>query len=211
MSNGVHTDEQAPRVIELTLPAPIPERWLRTDPPYEFTRDELLAIVRSAGFDISEHQLRSWVSYGVLPRPDRRLPAGATDGVARALYPRHVSHLLLYLLQDAKDGAQLAELKIKAAEYREILKGEDANPNPRSMPFANQPVTIRVNQTTGGLKVTDTIRWARGMRGLQRAVWKYAERLMERKNTVVKRATLLLENEDGSEIRIPVDLPPSKG
>ncbi len=62
------------------------------------TRAELLTELRRLGYGMTDRQLRDWVTDGILPRPERRLPPGATDGIARAVYPEWMIGVISDLL-----------------------------------------------------------------------------------------------------------------
>ncbi len=82
-------------------------RW-RRQKPYLLTRDELLSELAAAGADVTPRQLRDWSSEaGVLPRPVRQKPPGATTGGARALYPL----VALYLALDVARGLSIADAR----------------------------------------------------------------------------------------------------
>jgi hypothetical protein len=64
-------------------------RWVAAGPPYLLTRDELVDELQKRRLNVTDRQIRSWVSYGLLPKPILRVPLGAPTGrgQVRALYP----------------------------------------------------------------------------------------------------------------------------
>lgn len=108
-------------------------RWLRAGPPYWLTRDELIAEMAARGFVVGEPQLRAWVSRGILPKPERRVPPLAEERLPRALYPAHFIPALGALLGFAQQGESLAEIKQRAPEVFDHWRhqvGEGAPPPP---------------------------------------------------------------------------------
>ena len=84
-------------------------RWKAAGPPYLLTRDELLSELHKLGYQMSDRQIRDWVTDKIIPRPTHRLPPGATDGIARALYPAWLLVVITKLLQEIDRGASRAE------------------------------------------------------------------------------------------------------
>jgi hypothetical protein len=105
-------------------------RWWTAGPPYLLTRDELLDELHKRGLYISERQIRSWVSYGLLPKPIRRVPSGATDGVARALYPLWIIGVigeLYFSTHNVQPKKTLQWLKKHTQKRIQRWEGQDAS------------------------------------------------------------------------------------
>lgn len=83
-------------------------RWRRAGPPYHLTRAELLDELRRRGYTITAQTLQKWARAGLIPRPARRRPPGATDGVARAMYAAALLPVLERLLRESGPGLPLA-------------------------------------------------------------------------------------------------------
>src|SRR4051812_9758448 len=69
-----------------------PPRWraaLLAGEPCEYTNDELIAEINAAFAApvLTPRRLRNWTELGLVPKPARRVPPAAADGVPRALYP----------------------------------------------------------------------------------------------------------------------------
>ena len=190
---------ESPEPVATFMALPPPPRWDVSGPPYQFTREELIDILKTAGYELSERQLRSWATYGLIPRPERRLPPGATDGIARAVYPKYVVPLLQTLLQFARDGASMAELKAQAPKYERMFSrgagADDMSPELGT----NPPIAY---MTTAGKQVTPVHTWKRGLRGIERAIETYATRFEEQNGVKLSRATLTLHTQDGHEFTI---------
>ncbi len=64
-------------------------RWYTAGAPYLLTRQELVDELQKRQMPVTARRVQSWVTYGLLPKPIRRLPAGykAARGQVRALYP----------------------------------------------------------------------------------------------------------------------------
>ena len=111
----------AAEVADEQTPEP---RWLAAGPPYEFTRGELLDLLRIIGHPMTKRRLQSWADYGLLPPPTRRaVPPGAPDGVARALYPVWVVGLVAELSRLSEQNQTVAEMQAALPDIREGLEG----------------------------------------------------------------------------------------
>jgi hypothetical protein len=96
-------------------------RWraaLLAGEPCEYTNDELLAELNdpAAAPVLTPRRLRNWTELGLVPKPTRRVPPQAADGVPRALYPWWTVHVLADLLAERARGTKLARLQATAAE-----------------------------------------------------------------------------------------------
>jgi len=96
-------------------------RWraaLLAGEPHELTTDELLAEFNRdfATPTLTARQLRQWTEFGLVPKPRRRVPPQASDGVVRALYPWWTVHVVAELLGERSRGTKLAALRATAAE-----------------------------------------------------------------------------------------------
>ena len=102
-------------------------RWRQAGPPYLLTRDELVEELARRGYATSERQIVSWVSYGILPKSERKVPKLAGDRLPRALYPAYLIPALQELLHHAGQNATIAQLREMApailATWRERLGG----------------------------------------------------------------------------------------
>jgi hypothetical protein len=193
------TMSENPKPTATFTALPEPPRWRMSGPPYQFTREELINILKTAGYELSERQLRSWATAGLIPHPERRLPPGATDGIARALYPKYVVPLLQVLLQFARDGATMAELKALAPEYERMFKRGEGGDDMSPILGTNPPISY---VTTTGKQVRRVHTWRRGLRGIERAIETYATRFEEQNGVKLSGATLTLRTEDGQEVTI---------
>ncbi len=175
---------------------PNPPRWDISGPPYRYTREELLDILKTAGYELSDRQLRSWAAQGLIPRPERRLPPGATDGVARAIYPKYTLAVLLSLLQHARDGATIGELKALAPKYEDLFRSQ---PEDEPSSISNPPI-VHISASRG--RIAQPLTWKRGNRALERAITSYAEQYEKRRGVALTEAVLTLRTADGEEVNI---------
>lgn len=154
------------------------------------TREELVDNLRSVfKEEVTERQLRSWVSYGVIPAPVRRAPDGG--GRARALYPRWMLHVILGLMRAIAKGATIADLKTLSPNLIRRVQEE----------YISGSLFVRLDDEGVPVRL-DT---PRVPRGLQRALWLYADRYNSQINSIVQRITLTLHREDGREVEVPID------
>ncbi len=86
-------------------------RWKAVGEPYLLTRDELIEELANRQVRVTERQVRSWQSYGLIPKPIRRKPQGADDALPRALYPVWVVSLVADILGRIRNGATIDALK----------------------------------------------------------------------------------------------------
>ena len=59
------------------------------------TREQVHVELLRLGLNVSERTLRNWATRKRIPHPVRRLPPGATDGLARALFRREDMHAII--------------------------------------------------------------------------------------------------------------------
>ena len=177
-------------------------RWKRVGPPYELTRDEVVAFLREQGYIVTERQLQQWATRGILPTPPRKLPRGATDGVSRAVYPGYMATAIRDLLDEARQGRQLAALKEAAPRYiaaRQSQAGPEASPlAPVGAEYQSSWKVEATSAATG--TVTPRI-----SRALSREVLAYARRFAEKNGTRLKCATLVVEGEDGQRLSLTLN------
>ena len=204
-------------------------RWRRAGPPYELTRGEIVALLREQGYIVTERQLQVWATRGILPPPTRKLPRGATDGAPRAIYPGYMATAIRDLLDEARQGRQLAALKEAAPSYieaRRLQAGAEASP--LTPVRAERQVLWKVEATppsagaavahadgatapataasacmsaTGSLVATGTVT-PRISRALSREMLAYARRFAEKNGTRLKHAALMVEGEDGQRLSL---------
>jgi len=217
--------------VESTPTQPQP-RWKIAGAPYLLTRDELLQEVRSFGYDLSDRRVRDWVTQNIIPRPMRRLPAQATDGIARSLYPAFMVAVIKDLLEaELRDQVTtreaLRQMAPQRIQYWQARYGD--NPEVKEIPpststfsgGATIPIpisagtlvsappgstlsgTVPVPKSTGRLVASGTVSPGPARR-LQHAVWGYASRFAERNSSRVIEATLTLQTEDGTVVCIPI-------
>lgn len=155
-------------------------RWRVVGRPYLLTRDELLSELHDRGFKVSESQLRSWVTQGILPRPERRVPPYASERKARALYPLWIIGMIFGILEKMQFGYSLEDLKKNAPNLiaywqkrEDVLLSRSATQNIVSLPVSP------------GI-----------MRAVERAVWEYIDRLTASSGRRVRHVSLDLHFED---------------
>ena len=203
---AARADEQ----IKEQTPEP---RWLAAGPPYLLTRDELIAELAARGFATSPRQLQSWVSYGVLPKPARRVPALADARVPRALYPAWLIPVLEELLGLAHQNQTIAQLKDQAPAIIAHWREKDAVLLAGS---ASATASAPAATIAGALRPVGTSRSAswqvranpRVSRALQRAAWAYARALAAANERTVANLALVVQDEDGAELRVALPAPP---
>jgi hypothetical protein len=157
-------------------------RWKTAGEPYLLTRNELLTELREWVPGLTERQLCSWTSYGLLPPTTRNVPSGATDGVARALYPVWVIGLVRDLWKRTQ-GKQRTVEEIKS--IAPILWKQWAK---REHVFISDRVT----------REPDPILEERLSRAMQQAVADYTGYLAKTTGRLVTHATLDLYHEDAT-------------
>jgi hypothetical protein len=195
--------------VESTPTQPQP-RWKIAGAPYLLTRDELLQEVRSFGYDLSDRRVRDWVTQNIIPRPMHRLPAQATDGIARSLYPAFMIEVIKDLLEaELRDQVttrealrQMAPQRIQYWQARYGDNPEVKEITPSTSTFSGG-ATIQIPISAGTLVASATVSPAPARR-LQHAVWGYASRFAERNSSRVIEATLTLQTEDGTVVCIPI-------
>jgi hypothetical protein len=164
-------------------------RWKRAGPPYLLTRDEFFEELQNQrmNINISERQLRSWVSYGLLPRPVRRAPPGANDGVARALYPIWIMGLIFDVQYRLAMGQHIDDVKKYVPALTEVWQKREHLFLPRAPMESTeyQPLPPGI--------------WDAAMHGMERALWSYTSHLLEISEKRVAHAVLTLWFEDGSQ------------
>jgi hypothetical protein len=107
--------------------APTEPRWKTAGEPYLLTRDELIAELDQRGVRVTDRQLKSWATHGLLPPPIRRLPARATDGKPRALHPFWVIGFIPDLLGRLRAGHGIKKLvRYAQAQWDQWEKRESA-------------------------------------------------------------------------------------
>ncbi len=190
---------ESPEPIATFKASSMPPRWDVSGPPYQFTREELIDVLKSVGYEMSERQLRSWATAGLIPHPERRLPPGATDGVARAIYPKEVFNRLLWLLPLAADGVKIAELKeIVSKDNYSLLRADDENDQALSVVH----VSGMPHLSSSGRRTVRPLLWKRGMRALDRAINNYAEQYEKRRGVALTHATVIFRAANGEEVVI---------
>lgn len=157
-------------------------RWKAAGPPYLLTREELLAELRKRGIKASDRQIKSWVTYGLIPRPTRRAPPGAAERRAHALYPIWTVGLVVDLLARLRLGASIEELKSLAPQLSAVWEERDYIFVTPATP--EQPENAAVRQ--------------RVMGQLSFAVEQYTEYVTKVYGRFVVHAQLVLFFEDGT-------------
>ncbi len=161
------------------------------------TREQLLTMLGHVyGHEMSERQLRSWAAYGILPPPIRQRPPGKAQGKARALYPLYMVRVLNDLLDEALDGATIAELKERAP----AIIARHAAPRP-----ANNGSTLPPEDQAS---TAEERRRLRVPLALRRAAWDYAERYRAQDGQPIAVADVEQRAENGAEWRVSLR-PPS--
>ncbi len=215
-----------------SAPGETEPRWKMAGPPYLLTRDELLQEVHSFGYDLSDRRVRDWATQNIIPRPMHRLPAQATDGIARSLYPAFMVEVIKDLLEaELRDQVTtreaLRQMAPQRIQYWQARYGDDPEvkeippststfsggatiPIPISNgtlvsapPASTLSGTVPAPTSTGRLTAGGTVSPAPARR-LQHAVWGYASRFAERNSSRVTGATLTLQTEDGTAVTIPI-------
>ncbi len=193
-----------------SAPGETEPRWKMAGPPYLLTRDELLQEVHSFGYDLSDRRVRDWATQNIIPRPMHRLPAQATDGIARSLYPAFMVEVIKDLLEaELRDQVTtreaLRQMAPQRIQYWQARYGD--NPEVKEIPPSTSTfsggATIPIPISAGRLVASGTVSPAPARR-LQHAVWGYASRFAERNSSRVTGATLTLQTEDGTAVTIPI-------
>ncbi len=189
-------------------------RWKTSGPPYLLTRDELLQELRSSGYVLSDRRVRDWVTQNIIPRPTRRLPAHATDGIARSMYPAFMVAVIKDLL-----GAELSNQATTREELRQIASrlipywqkryGDAPEVRDATAQTSTQTLQTRALSASASVASTSSVTAKatvapRPARRLRLAVWGYASRFAERNTSRVTEATLMLKTEDGTVVSIPI-------
>lgn len=153
-----------------------------------YTIDQL---IEQFGGGVSRRQIQRWADDGLLPAPDRRAPEGATDGIARALYPWWTVHVLHEIMIERARGTKLVELRATAAERIEKWRND---------PLVHPGVAI-----DRAVRVPSPV-----SRALQRAAWDYAERHAREFGQESPRAvTLSIHDGAGNRTTIEIGHPPA--
>ncbi len=118
----IATMEETEHATEHTEP-----RWVTAGPPYLLTRDELVDELEKRRLNVTARQVRAWVSYGLIPKPIRRVPSGSSDSLARALYPISTIRLIQKILIGMSVGQSIEHLKQRAPVWIEEGKEEDSS------------------------------------------------------------------------------------
>jgi len=132
-------------------------------------------------------QLTSWTTYRLLPPVKRRVPPGATDGIARKRYPWWTPHLLAELLREQQAGATIRELQQGSAARLARWSGA-----PCTSPPVPPPPTPPVDMRT------------------RRAVWGYATRLPHPPDDDDEYVVIVVYAADGTKTTIPVLRPTAR-
>ena len=158
-------------------------RWKTAGEPYLLTRDELLEILHQRGIMVTDRQIKSWVTYGLIPSPIRRVRPGTTDGRPYALFPLWTAGLVMDLVVRMNRGSTIEYLKNKAVpflwdhwEQREHIFFTDVAPEQAEDPDVRRRV----------------------MGALMRAVRNYTEYLTNVNGRLVAHADLWLYFEDAT-------------
>lgn len=184
------------------------ERWRRAgvNPSTGgLTRAELVGQMRAEGHGVTERQLRSWGVYGLLPKPQRVVPPGATDGVVRAVYPLWTIFYLDKLLRDVENGATIEELQVRAPEDMRYW----AESGGAMAPPLDAPNQSYVRLTKEGGSDQPPLR-PRLSRELRRAAWKHVEQIMTNTGRTPADIELTIRDPAGETIAtVPIPPPPS--
>jgi len=191
-------------------------RWLRAGSPYEFTRGELLELMQIMGHPMTERRLRNWADRDLLPPPSKRaIPPGATDRVARALYPVWTIALLEELYRRSERNETIEEMKAALPKIRADLErwaglkqGVDLLMKHRLIALRDgQPEARRAGESwpTATLTVVNPL----VTRALQRAAWACAEEFVERADwQPVQELRLVIFDADGKRETVTIPSPP---
>jgi len=202
----------------VAMPVESDLRWRRAGPPYLLTRDELVEELARRGYATSERQIVSWVSYGILPKSERKVPKLSGDRLPRALYPAYLIPALQELLHQARQNTTLAQLREMApgivATWRERMGGGlpgaalSGTASGRAGGSATLTVTDpRVRPPTRLIDARPTVPPA-VPRALQRALWAYAQQLAELRQDTPVEARIVVRMAEGNEVAIAVPAPP---
>ncbi len=201
-------------------------RWLAAGPPYEFTRGELLELMQIVGHPMTERRLRNWADRDLLPLPSKRaVPPGATDRVARALYPVWTIALLDALYRRSERNETIEEMKAALPNIRADLErwagleqGVDLLMKHRLIALRDgRPRARRVGEgwptatitAVPGPTATITAVDPHITRALQRAAWACAEEFVERADfQPVQELLLVIFDAEGKRTTVPIPSPP---
>jgi hypothetical protein len=194
-------------------------RWRRAGSPYLLTRDELVEELARRGYVTSERQIVSWVSYGILPKPERKVPKLAGKHLPRALYPAYLIPALQDLLYHARQNTTIAQLRetaptIVAAWHEQIgdglpgaqlaATGHGTSSGTATTLIVDPRVRPPTTRPTGDRPPSPPA----VPRALQRALWAYAQQLAELRQTALVEARIVVCLAEGKEVAIPVPAPP---
>ena len=159
-------------------------RWKTAGPPYLLTREELLDELHSRGTLITDRQLKSWVTYGLIPRPIRRVRPGTTDGRPHALFHLWTIGLIGEYWRRLHKGQTIEKLKEDTSWLREYWQQREH----LFLPYISE-------------QQEDRALLGSALGGVAQAVWKITAHLLETTPVPVMRATLELQFEDGRFMR----------
>ncbi len=197
-------------------------RWKAAGRPFLLTRDELLEELHRAGELVTEWQLKSWETYGILPQPERRTPPGAPTHTARVLYPVAMLPVIRTLVHRLRHGVSRKDLKRAMPALIDYWQAQSDERILRSLGGPHDDVRVlggsaQAGPATGSSPSPAALTsrqaaalWPRISRALQRAAWTYAQRFARYQGTPVVRATLVLEMADGSKEHVPITPPPNQ-
>jgi len=87
-------------------------RWKTAGAPYLMTRAELIEELGTGWrYKVTDRQLKSWATYGILPPPTRQVPPGATDGKPRALYRPWIMGAVMDIVVGLGKGETIEDIK----------------------------------------------------------------------------------------------------
>jgi len=168
---------------------PVEPRWRRTGQPWQFTGEELLDDFNRGMSLITSRQLRHWTEIGLVPKPERRVPPGATDGIVRALYPWWTIHVLFEIFQERSRGVKLAELRQTADE--------------RIARWRTHPLVDPAAARAAAVQIPPAL-----PKALQRAVWDYLGRYAQQRADLPSDLHVVIALSDGHGFRQGIDIPP---
>ncbi len=180
--------------------------------PPMLTRDQILEELLGMGYQVTEWQLRSWAAYGLLPRPLRRVPEGATDGVARALYPAWMVDAIAFMIHELAQGVSRANLKAimpdvissEQTMYEMERIGSWAGNDDEFEAIQRKLLYEDIEASTKRLPAPPPPRIPRA---LMRAAHEYARRVAEGSGTPVASISLEIQLENGETQTIAIPSP----